>query len=643
MRETKKIKKETYHFWPEEIAVLQPPERLKISEWTEKYRSLPPSAAEKGPMRLKRTPYLVPIMDACLDPHVEQVWFCKSAQIAGTEFTISVLGFFTDQEPCPCMMVLADEDTAKYMSKERIQRMYRDSEKLSGLIQEDKFNIAEITLKNDSYIALGWSSSVAKLASRPMRLVIFDEIDKPGYKGSLQEASPISLGIERTESFINRKIVGLSTPTLEDGNINKRLDGCDVVYDWHVPCPDCGQFQPLRWDAEHCHGFKKGQYRGDDGELHNVGGVTWDGGSNATQDQIAVAKYCCGECGSLWTTLQKNEAVRKGKMVSRDEIVGKPARVGYHINRLYSLLAKSGDLGKLVDDWLRCLKTNDKKELQGFINSTLGEPWVNVIGKDREKEAILSLKNDRPPKQVPDWALVLIITADVQENGIWYELRAWGENMTSALLRHGFLVKTQTTEEGIEGDFAALSSVITETYETASKTEYHVRFGVMDSAYRTSKVYDFCRKTIVVPSKGMQAKATPITYTKIDTYPGTGKIIPGGLQLASVDTTYWKDELADRLEVNVSDPGAWQLHKDTDEGYADQYVSEIKNEETGTWQIKRGHLANHLWDCGVLQLVAVKILENQGLLKRIAKEKEKKKEVQPLQQRPPEPTRQALW
>ena len=78
-------------------------------------------------------------MDACLDHDVESIWFCKSAQIAGTEFVISVMGFYSDQEPSPIMMVLADEDTAKYMSKERIHRMYQDSADLSRLILKNSY------------------------------------------------------------------------------------------------------------------------------------------------------------------------------------------------------------------------------------------------------------------------------------------------------------------------------------------------------------------------------------------------------------------------------------------------------------------------------------------------------------------------
>jgi phage terminase large subunit GpA-like protein len=578
-------------------------------------------------------------MDACLDPDVESVWFCKSAQVAGTEFAISVLGFYAHQQPCPCMFVLADEDTAKYMSKERVQRMFTDSPELSKLIVKDRFNINEITLRNDSYIAMGWASSVAKLASRPMLLIIFDEIDKPGYSVSTKEASPISLGIERTETYIDRKIIGLSTPTHEDGNIYKRLKECDIVFDWHVPCPDCGQFQPLRWSPQHCRDFKKGKYRGADGEMHDVGGVVWEGGRDATQEQISKAGYACGECGSIWTTLQKNRSVELGKIVAREEFEGKPKRVGFHVNRLYSLLAVSGNIQKLVDEWLRC--QSDKKELQGFINSSLGEPWIELIGKDRNVEQILALKDERAAGVVPSWALLLVLTADIQENGIWYELRAWSLDKTSALVKYGFLMKTQELEDGMSGDFIALKDLAELSYFSATQAEYAVRFCMVDSGYRTQEVYDFCRNVpVAAPSKGQQVKKTPIGYTKIDTYPGTGKLIPGGIQLVSYDSTYWKDVLVTRLQVNVSDAGSWRLHGDVGADYGQQYTSEIKDEENGIW-VQKGHQANHLWDCGVLQLVSLKILEDQGMLQRIAAAEQQKQTPQPRVQ--PQQQKQQMW
>ena len=71
-------------WFPEELEAWAPPEDLTVSEWAEKYRVLTAPTEEKGPLRMRRTPYLVPILDAFLDLDIETVVFCKPAQIANT-------------------------------------------------------------------------------------------------------------------------------------------------------------------------------------------------------------------------------------------------------------------------------------------------------------------------------------------------------------------------------------------------------------------------------------------------------------------------------------------------------------------------------------------------------------------------------
>jgi phage terminase large subunit GpA-like protein len=121
------------------------------------------------------------------------------------------------------------------MNRERVRKMFRASRDLSPLIMEEWFNKQEISLTNGSQIAMGWASSVSKLASRPMWMVIFDECDKPGYLIATNEGSAISLGIQRTETCFNRKIGIFSTTTSEEGNVWKRRLSCDAIFDRHVP------------------------------------------------------------------------------------------------------------------------------------------------------------------------------------------------------------------------------------------------------------------------------------------------------------------------------------------------------------------------------------------------------------------------
>ena len=126
-----------------EIEAWTPERELLISEWAEEFRVLTEPAEEKGPLRLERTPYLIPIMDVCQQPEVEQVVLCKCAQIGATEGMLSIIGYYAHQRPFSIMLVMADEDTALYMSRERLHRIFTSSPELSKLIIPEQFNQSE--------------------------------------------------------------------------------------------------------------------------------------------------------------------------------------------------------------------------------------------------------------------------------------------------------------------------------------------------------------------------------------------------------------------------------------------------------------------------------------------------------------------
>ena len=113
------------------------------------------------------------------------------------------------------------------------------------------------------------ANSPASLASRPIRVVLFDEVDRyPVSAGS--EGDPISLGKKRSATFWNRKIAMVSTPT------NKGASRIEMAYEdsdqrkFFVKCPHCQHPQEMKW-----------------------ANVKWDEGKPET------AKYSCQECGTL--------------------------------------------------------------------------------------------------------------------------------------------------------------------------------------------------------------------------------------------------------------------------------------------------------------------------------------------------------
>lgn len=583
-----------------ECQAWKPSDKLTVSQWAEAYRDLRAQAEEKGPLSMARTPYLVPILNLGnrLDPspecnpdghtfqYVDEVVICKSAQIAGTEAVISLTGYMTHQEPCTILMCLADEDTAKYICDNRVQPMYRDHRALRELIVAGHFNSNEMAFHNGAFILAGWASSVAKLASRPAKILIADEIDKPGYYAASKEASSLSLLRERKESFYNGQLWMLSTPTIDGGNLSSEMEACDVVYDWHVPCSKCGVFQPLRWSLKYAAEFDGGMYRDRDGKQRKLGGVVWPGGREATRKQIQSARYQCGSCGKKWTTTEKNAAVGRGMMVPRTQVTDPPKKVGFHINRLYSLLGKSGDLVKLVTDWVNIHRTKDpqqlKKKKQGFVNSTLACFWKEIIVRPEVSE-ILKARCDLKPGMVPPEAVGLTCGIDMQKYGFYYVVRAWARDYTSWLVQYG-QVETWTDLENLlfgtsfpteAGESHRIWRACLDTgggasgYEDFTMTEQAYFWLRRNGIGRGARVWG--TKGSSRPLPGKIAVGKPFDRTP------SGKLLVGGLQIVTLDTGQLKDMYHYRLgQAREHGIQAAYLHSGVGNDYARQILAEEK-------------------------------------------------------------------
>ena len=601
------------NWFPEEVDVIRPPEEIPVSGWAAANRVLGAHSAIKGPYNPDLVPVLVPVMDACQSWDVDEIVFMKPAQIGGTDSFLNVVGYYSDQDPSPIMVILADENTAKYVSTKKIKPMFRDSLQLRRLYNPTKFGLFEVDLPNGGYICMAWASSEAMLATRAMRIVIFDEVDKPGYYISSREGDAISLGRERTNTYPQGffKHLILSTPTDEDGNITRELGSCDIVYDFHVPCPHCGQWQPLRWSAEYLYGFEDGTYRAGDGSMHRFGGVTWEGGREATQKQILeTAAYVCGECGALWTTQQKNNAVTKGRMIPRSEPTGYERKIGFHTNRIYSLF-DGGRLEKLVADWVGIWRLEGEKRtraLQGFVNSTLAEPWRLVTVSSTEKQ-ILKARCDLPMQMVPAAAVALTCGVDVQKAGFWFCVRAWARDYVSWLVHYGYL-----------GTWDEVGELLFETAYPVQDSGRSVRIwragidtggGAQDTGMSmTEETYWWLRKNgmgrgaAVWGTKGSSRPLAGKVHVgkALDKTP-SGKPIPGGLQLIILDTDKIKDMFFYRLQQAIEGgEQAAYLNADVDEKYARQILAEEKRRDpkkgVETWvQVRRD---NHLLDAECL-------------------------------------------
>jgi phage terminase large subunit GpA-like protein len=193
------------------------------------------------------------------------------------------------------------------------------------------------------YLNLVGSNSPSKLASKAIRFLFLDEVDKyPG--ASKKEADPISLARERTKTFRNRKIFMTSTPTLKTGHIWKALEEADQVRHYFVPCPHCGKYIELKW----------AQVKFPDEE-----GMTY-------ADRAEFAVYVCQECGGIINDHDKVQMLRFGQWRTVSETTKFPRKVAFWLNTLYSPFVRFSEVAK---EFLT--SKDDPEAFQNFTNSWL--------------------------------------------------------------------------------------------------------------------------------------------------------------------------------------------------------------------------------------------------------------------------------
>ncbi len=231
------------------------PEKITVSEWADRYRRLDvKTSAEPGQWSTERTPYLKGVMDAFTDPYVDEITVMAASQVGKTEGMYNMLGYIIDQDPGPTLMVLPRADDARSVSYNRVKPMIDSSPVLSQYLPQNQDEITKLEYHFDRMILyFAGSNSPADLASRPIRYLFLDEVDKyPRFSG--READPIKLASERQKTFWNKKTVKVSTPTTREGYIFREYDKSDQRR-FYVPCPHCGKkqvlvFGQIKWPKE---------------------------------------------------------------------------------------------------------------------------------------------------------------------------------------------------------------------------------------------------------------------------------------------------------------------------------------------------------------------------------------------------------
>jgi phage terminase large subunit GpA-like protein len=578
---------------------LKPPPKLTLSEWAARYAFLSPeTSAQTG--RFRSFAYQDGIMDAVTDPAVEKITVKKSARVGYTKILDHICGYHIHQDPSPILVVQPRVEDAEDYSATEIEPMLRDTPVLKDIAGElrakdGKQKLLKRVFRNGSSITFVGANSPGGFRRITTRIVLFDEVDGYPVGGAGSEGDQIKLGIKRSESFWNRKIVLGSTPTNEGvSRIDRSWRDSDQRL-YFVPCPQCGHMQTLTWGGDDVpYGIK---WRRDDAGRHLP----------------ETAFYLCAN-GCVIEEVEKPGMIARGEWRATKPFNG---HAGFHIWAGYSLFVNAA-WSKLVAEWLEV--KSDPLARKTFTNLVLGEVYEDC-GDKAMSERTLVARTEVWPGEVPWRAAVLTAAGDVQDDRVEIEIAAWGANEERWSIAH----------EVIEGDpdtpalWDQVDAFLKRKWHRADGREFAVAAACIDSGgHHTQRVYEFCKQRIgrhVWAVKGESARGglrSPVWPTKRPSSRNKSTYRP-----IIIGVNAAKDVIRARLHLaqpkpDEACPGYMHYPADRDINFFAQLISERlttkarNGQRYRVWELPPGR-ANEALDLAVYSYAALCGLMHMGL------------------------------
>ena len=606
--------------WTVEREAMAPPEDIDVAEFANRnVVLLKETSRSPGPYRWQRAPYQRDIQNLYRHPDIRHLVLKWATQGGKTLILYNILDYIIVEDPYSTMLVYPTDPESRSISRTRLQTMFESMPAINKLIPDDKgkYQLQEMHFPGMILYVVG-SNSPTPIAQKAIRNLLRDEVNKwPTFAGGEQYGDPMELTEERFKTFYDiRKVVDVSSPTTEEGNITRMEARCQVIIKYYVPCPHCGRLQTLEFDRV--------RYE-DRPDLKKI-------------DRLYVARttarYGCRFCGKdiedsqkPWMLDLSNGAGWYDMAIDEPEPSENPIEdlfdafrergivlesVASRLSSMYAPWIKFGDMvEKYLSAELAEVEQMEKK--RAFTNDWLGEEWVPRITAT-EDDQVLRFRCDLPEMIVPPDAIALTLGADVHKRHIEFVVRAWARDYRNWLVRYGSVYVLEELEQVIFEDVYPVLDEEGGEERTMQIWRAAIDTGGSDSGEEgktaTEEVYTWLRnksRGVVYGVKGASSRmATRVRQTVIDKMPGRGgRPIPGGLIVWLIDTDEFKETIHYRLSLDPEKdvPQRIYLHADTGKDYARQITAEEKRLVKGrpVWHKKR---ANHYLDCEVYAAAA---------------------------------------
>jgi phage terminase large subunit GpA-like protein len=487
-------------------------------------------------------------------------------------------------DPSPILFLQPTEDDVRAYSQDRVAPMIRDTPVLSERVVDAKSRDSGNTIMykkfTGGYVQFIGANVPSKLASRPIKVVLADEIDRYPMSAG-KEGNPLALAEVRQTTFWNAKTVVCSTPTIEGASAIDREYEASSQHELNIACPNCGEYQTLEWSGIKFNHFKEQEAKGGENKFELLG-------------------YSCKYCGCIDSEIKwKRQPI---KWIAKHPEVKKVR--GYHLN---ALISPWKTWHSLVDDFLTAKK--DPEKLKVFVNTMLAESW-------REKSEIdfnelLAKRRQYYNCQIPRDVVALTMGVDTQDNRLEYEIVGWSAGHVSWGIKYGIILGDPAQPEPWE----QLDKIIDAVYEREDGLQMHIMSTCIDSGgHKTDEVYKYCKSRFyknVYAIKGQGG--TGIPFVKIPKKPNDA-----GVFLFMVGVDVGKDTLMSRLKVQYeTEQGFCHFPIEGDRGYNEEYFQGLTSERKVTkyvkgvakivWEKISEHARNEPFDLRIYASVALEI------------------------------------
>jgi phage terminase large subunit GpA-like protein len=551
---------------------MTPPPSLGVDEWADEYRHVMVSA-RPGKYRTSVTPYVVePMQRLGSGDKCRVVVLMWPSQSGKSEIGNNWIGYTAHYDPVPFIMMQPSVGAAKRYSKMRVDKMIEDTPVLRGLFggkkSRDGSNTWDQKAFPGGFLLIVGANAPADLASTPAARAFVDEGDRCSEDAGTEGDSVGLLTARLTTYGKTSKMLMTSTPTTAGRSRIETSMSTTGYRRWWVPCPHCGEMQPLWFDRLNC-----------DGQDHTT--AWYDCANDACDTPIYERHKTRMLAGGEW----------RPDFPERET----GETYGYHLNGMYS------PTGMFEwDDMLREFfeADGDPKKTKVFVNTRIAETYDEFDGEDIDGTGLIS-RAEEYAAPVPAGVSVITAGVDVQGDRVECEVVGWGPGEESWSIEY----KVIPGDPSGAAVWLDLEAFLSKTWRHETAGPMGISAAGIDCGHETTKVQAFThkhRRRRWFAVKGLAGEGKPLWPNRGKRgKKGRGEMFHG-VGTNDAKATNWR-------RLQRIDPGPGYLHFPVgrDLSWYEQLVSEIprttyvKNHPRKEWVRRSASAKAEALDCRV--------------------------------------------